>query len=61
LERSLAGEEVIGEKLGRGVVEKELGRGVVGEKLLCEEEVAEEVAGEELVMLMLMCVRERGG
>jgi hypothetical protein len=47
LERSLGGEEVIREKLGRGVV---------GEKLLCEEEVAGEVTGEELVMLMLMCV-----
>jgi hypothetical protein len=44
LERSLAGEEVVTEKLGRGVI---------GEKLLCEEEVARE----ELVMLM--CVRER--
>jgi hypothetical protein len=39
----LAGEEVVG---------KELRRGVIGEKLLREEEVAEDVVGEELVMLM---------
>jgi hypothetical protein len=48
LERSLAGEEVVGEKLGRGVIGEELGQGVVKKKLLCEEEVARE----ELVMLM---------
>jgi hypothetical protein len=46
----LAGEEVVG---------KELGRGVVGEKLLREEEVAEDVVGEELVILMCVCERER--
>jgi hypothetical protein len=34
-------------------------RGVIGEKLLREEEVAEDVVGEELVMLMCVCERER--
>jgi hypothetical protein len=53
--KELAGEKLIGEKLGRrgghrGEDWPGSHRGVVGEKLLCEEEVA----GEELVMLMLM-------
>jgi hypothetical protein len=53
LERSLVRKEAVGEKLGRGVIR---------EKLLCEEDVAEEVArkvaGEELFILMLMRERE---